>query len=84
MAAIHGFQVFELGFLSNPEFYQMGVPAVPLARLYAAEAWRKLGKVEILPRTPAQRVDCRKRRGARARHCGRRAARGLLHQRGAL
>ena len=56
MAAIHALQVFELGFLSNPEFYQMGVPSVPLARLYAAEAWRKLGKVEILPRTPAQRV----------------------------
>ncbi len=56
MAAIHGFQVFLLGFLSNPEFYQMGVPAVPLARLYAAEAWKKLGSVEILPRTPAQRV----------------------------
>jgi len=56
MAAIHGFQVFLLGFLSNPEFYQMGVPAVPLARLYAAEAWKKLGNVEILPRTPAQWV----------------------------
>ena len=60
MAAAHGFQVFLLGFLSNPEFYQMGVPGVPLAQLYAAEAWKKLGhasgKVEILPRTPAQRV----------------------------
>ena len=56
MAAIHAFQVFLKGFLSNPEFYQMGVPAVPLAHLYAAEAWKKLGKVEILPRTPAQRV----------------------------
>jgi squalene-associated FAD-dependent desaturase len=60
MAAIHGFQVFLLGFLSNPEFYQMGVPAVPLAHLYAAEAWKNLangsGNVAILPRTPAQRV----------------------------
>ncbi|HEY1755593.1 MAG TPA: hydroxysqualene dehydroxylase HpnE [Bryobacteraceae bacterium] len=56
MAAIHGFQVFLLGFLSNPEFYQMGIPAVPLANLYAAEAWKKLGNVEILPRTPAQRI----------------------------
>jgi len=56
MAAIHGFQVFLLGFLSNPEFYQMGVPSVPLAHLYAAEAWKKLGGVEILPRTPVQRV----------------------------
>jgi squalene-associated FAD-dependent desaturase len=60
MAAIHGFQVFLLGFLSNPEFYQMGVPAVPLAQLYSAEAWKKLangsGHVEILPRTPVQNV----------------------------
>jgi zeta-carotene desaturase len=65
MAAIHAFQVFLLGFLSNPEFYQMGVPAVPLAQLYAAEAWKKLtheshnvepGNVEILPRTPAQKI----------------------------
>ncbi len=56
MAAIHGFQVFLLGFLSNPEFYQMGVPAVPLAHLYAAEAWAKLGQVEILSRVSAQRI----------------------------
>jgi squalene-associated FAD-dependent desaturase len=56
MAASHGFQVFLLGFLSNPEFYQMGIPSVPLARLYAAEAWKKLAKVEILPRMPAQRM----------------------------
>ncbi len=56
MAASHGFQVFVLGFLSNPEFYQMGVPAVPLARLYSTDAWRTLGNVEILQRSPAQSV----------------------------
>jgi squalene-associated FAD-dependent desaturase len=56
MAASHGFQVFQVGFLSNPEFYHMGVPAVPLARLYSTDAWRTLGNVEILPRTPAQRL----------------------------
>jgi len=56
MAASHGFQVFVLGFLSNPEFYQMGVPAVPLARLYSTDAWRALGNVEILQRSPAQSV----------------------------
>jgi squalene-associated FAD-dependent desaturase len=60
MAAVHAFQVFLKGFLSNPEFYQMGVPAVPLAQLYASEAWKKLtnesGHVEILPRTPAHSV----------------------------
>ena len=56
MAASHGLQVFQVGFLSNPEFYHMGVPAVPLARLYATDAWRALGHVEILARTPVQRV----------------------------
>jgi len=60
MAAIHAFQVFLRGFLSNPEFYQMGVPTVPLGHLYAAEAWKKLGKepgnVEILARTPAHKA----------------------------
>src|SRR5438445_75372 len=29
MAAIHGFQVFGLGFLSRSNGYEMGVPAVP-------------------------------------------------------
>ena len=56
MAAAHAFQVFRLGFLANPEFYQMGVPAVPLARLYSTDAWRALGSVEILSRTAAQRL----------------------------
>lgn len=56
MAARHGFQVFQVGFLSNPQSYHMGVPAVPLARLYSTDAWRELGNVEILPRTPVQRV----------------------------
>jgi zeta-carotene desaturase len=56
MAAIHGFQVFLLGFLSNPQFYQMGIPAVPLAQLYSADGWKKLGNVQILPRTPVQQV----------------------------
>lgn len=63
MAARHAFQVFFVGFLSRPEFYHMGVPAVPLARLYSTDAWRTLGKqagaVEILPRTPAGRVIVR-------------------------
>lgn len=35
MAASHGFQVFWLGFLASAEGYEMGVPAVPLAELYA-------------------------------------------------
>ncbi|MEO5925089.1 MAG: hydroxysqualene dehydroxylase HpnE, partial [Bryobacteraceae bacterium] len=56
MAARHGFQVFQLGFLAKRNSYEMGVPAVPLGQLYRAEAWAKLGNVEILTRTPVERV----------------------------
>ncbi len=56
MAASHGIQVFKLGFLAKRNSYEMGVPAVPLAQLYRAEAWSKLGNVEILTRTPVERV----------------------------
>jgi zeta-carotene desaturase len=54
MAASHGFQVFWLGFLANAEGYQMGVPAVPLRELYAADAWRRLGNVRMRFRTPVE------------------------------
>jgi zeta-carotene desaturase len=57
MAASHGFQVFRLGFLARRDSYEMGVPAVPLAELYRREAWERLGNVEILTRTPAERVE---------------------------
>ncbi len=50
------FRCSKSGFLSNPESYHMGVPAVPLARLYSTDAWQTLGNVEILPRTPVERV----------------------------
>ena len=56
MAARHGFQVFQVAFLSHPDFYHMGVPSVPLARLYSTDAWRELGNVQILPRTAVQRI----------------------------
>ena len=56
MAASHGLQVFQLGFLARRNAYEMGVPAVPLAQLYRAEAWQKLGNVEILTRTPVERL----------------------------
>jgi len=36
MAARHGFQVMWLGFLARADAYEMGVPAVPLAELYAS------------------------------------------------
>jgi zeta-carotene desaturase len=56
MAASHGIQVFKLGFLASKTSYEMGIPNVPLAHLYRAEAWQKLGSVEILTRTPVERV----------------------------
>ena len=39
MAAIHGLQVFYLGFLANARSYEMGIPAVPLGELYSEDAW---------------------------------------------
>ena len=51
MAASHGFQVFYLGFLAAADSYQMGVPAVPLVKLYSANAWRNVPNVDIRFRT---------------------------------
>jgi phytoene dehydrogenase-like protein len=56
MSALHGFQVFRLGLLARSDAYEMGVPSVPLAQLYGSEAWQRLGNVEILLRTPVERV----------------------------
>jgi squalene-associated FAD-dependent desaturase len=56
MAAIHGFQVFWQGFLARPDAYEMGVPSVPLARLYSAEGWQRLGNVQIHLRCPVERI----------------------------
>lgn len=52
MAACHAFQVFWLGFLARADSYEMGVPSVPLAELYAAEAWRQFGNVRFHFRAP--------------------------------
>jgi squalene-associated FAD-dependent desaturase len=56
MAARHGLQVFRLGFLARADAYEMGVPAVPLARLYSSDLWQRLGQVEITLRTPVERL----------------------------
>jgi zeta-carotene desaturase len=56
MAAIHGFQVFWLGFLARADAYEMGVPSVPLGGLYSAEAWSKLPKVRMHFRAPVERI----------------------------
>jgi squalene-associated FAD-dependent desaturase len=57
MAATHGFQVFWKAFLTTADAYEMGVPCVPLAQLYAPEAWKKLGKVQIHYRSTVERID---------------------------
>jgi len=56
MAAAHGLQVFRLGFLARKDAYEMGVPNVPLGRLYSGDSWARIGKVELCLRTPVARV----------------------------
>lgn len=56
MAAIHGLQVFYLGFLANETAYEMGVPAVPLRQLYSDESWREYPNVNLRLRTPVQQL----------------------------
>ncbi len=56
MAAAHGFQVFNLGFLSRANSYQMGVPSVPLGDLYAIDTWKRLGNVRLHLRAPVERL----------------------------
>jgi zeta-carotene desaturase len=57
MAAIHGFQVFWLGFLASADGYEMGIPNVPLGDLYTADAWQKMGNVRMHFRAPVERID---------------------------
>ncbi len=59
MAAAQGFQVFWLGFLASKTSYEMGVPAVPLGKLYSSEAWKRIGNVEIRLRAPVSRIAIR-------------------------
>jgi squalene-associated FAD-dependent desaturase len=56
MAASVGLQVFWLGFLAQSNSYQMGIPAVPLGELYAQEAWKRIGNVNLHLREPVDRV----------------------------
>ena len=55
MAAVHGFQVFWLGFLSRSSNYEMGIPAVPLADLYSSSNWASQ-HVSLHLRRPVQRM----------------------------
>jgi len=56
MAAAHGFQVFRLGFLARKNAYEMGLPAVPLGRLYGSEAWRRIGQADLQMRAPVEKI----------------------------
>ncbi|MBV8549828.1 MAG: FAD-dependent oxidoreductase [Acidobacteriaceae bacterium] len=56
MAAIHGLQVFYLGFLAKADGYEMGVPAVPLGELYSEKAWSRYEDVRFRFRAPVQQV----------------------------
>jgi zeta-carotene desaturase len=57
LAAIHGFQVFWLGFLARPDSYEMGIPSIPLGDLYSAGSWKKLGGVQMNFRAQVERID---------------------------
>jgi squalene-associated FAD-dependent desaturase len=56
MAAIHAFQVFWLGFLARSDGYEMGVPAVPLQKLYTSREWDRWPHVRIHLRTPVDQL----------------------------
>lgn len=57
MAALHGFQVFWLGFLADSHSYEMGVPSVPLGELYGSRVWERHGNVRLHMRAPVERVE---------------------------
>jgi zeta-carotene desaturase len=57
MAAIHGFQVFWLGFLARNDSYEMGIPAVRLGELYSTDAWQRWPNVRLHLRTAVDAVD---------------------------
>ena len=73
MAAVHGFQVFWLGFLSRSDSYEMGVPRVPLADLYSPDCWKQLPAVRLLLRDPVEQVVVEN-----GRACGVRARDGVV------
>ncbi len=59
MAASHGFQVFWLGFLAGADFYEMGVPAVPLGDLYGHQGWTRFPSVRLHERASVESLDFR-------------------------
>jgi zeta-carotene desaturase len=57
LAAIHGFKVFWLGFLSRSDAYEMGVPSVPLGELYSAGRLERAGDIRVHTRSTVQRIS---------------------------
>jgi squalene-associated FAD-dependent desaturase len=57
MSAIHGFQVFWLGFLASNWGYEMGIPNVPLGALYGSDAWQQFPRVRIHLRSGVEKLD---------------------------
>jgi squalene-associated FAD-dependent desaturase len=57
MAAVHGLQVFWLGFLATANSYEMGIPNVPLAELYGEAAWTHVPSVQIAFRKSVESID---------------------------
>ena len=57
MAAVHGFQVFWLGFMARPDSYEMGIPSAPLGELYGADSWKRLPNVRMHFRSAVERID---------------------------
>ncbi|MBI3210035.1 MAG: FAD-dependent oxidoreductase [Candidatus Solibacter usitatus] len=65
MAAVHGFQVFWLGFLCSSTSYELGIPSVPLGLLYDDHAWARIPGVKLHERCPVERIDFEGNRVAR-------------------
>lgn len=57
MAAVHGLQVFWVGFLARPDSYEMGIPNVPLGELYSERVWSRFPEVEIRLRAQVTGVE---------------------------
>jgi squalene-associated FAD-dependent desaturase len=57
MAAIHGFQVFWLGFLATSTCYEMGVPAGRLGDLYRPDLWDKSPNIRVHLRSAADSIS---------------------------
>ncbi len=57
MAAVHGLQVFYLGFLASAKAYEMGIPNIPLAELYSEQAWARFPQVRFVHRAAVQQLQ---------------------------